>query len=189
MNRLALALSFAVVLGTSAAADPPGGFPRPTGDNRLDNGAQANHVSTGDTSHVAPSTDPNASPDLDAPSTVNPPMLPGPAPLTSQVSGYGVSPKTLRQGFAYHDAAKTEITLTQPAPHEIIYEVVSSLPDRVECGKIVFEKGDIKRTGTVHVKWENVAGDCSVSLKIFSSHNSTSVLYLRLYLHPQDASP
>jgi hypothetical protein len=115
-------------------------------------------------------------------------MLPGPAPLSPQISSYSVSPKTIRQGFVYHDTANTELTLTQPAKHEMIYQVVSTLPDQVECGKIVFEKGDIKRTGTVHVKWENVTGDCCVSLKIFSSHNSPTVLYLRLYLHPQDAS-
>ncbi len=187
MKRLVFGF-YCAVMASVAVADVNNGDPQRTGDNRMDNGAQATHLSNGETSQVAPQSAPNSTPNLDAPSPINPPMLPGPAPLSPQISTYSILPKTLRQGFAYRDAAKTEITLTQPAKHEMIYQVVSTLPDQVECGKIVFEKGDIKRTGTVHVKWENVTGDCCVPLKIYSSLNSATVLYLRLYLHPEDVS-
>ena len=109
--------------------------------------------------------------------------LPTPPLIEAKLDRFTVSPGTMREGLTYREGAKTIVTLTIPANKKFICAIVSSDPERLACGSIVFQKGDMEGKGAIEIKWKSVDHDCQIALKAYDPDHPEIVLHSRLYLY------
>ncbi len=150
-------------------------------------------TSLDDGGHLYPRNPPTVQPAQPAgPATLHPggdtpkPEMPAPPRIGCHMKEFTISPSTVREGEVYQNKygalLRTTIVLNVPAPHRMVFHVVSS--DRVKAiaTDVVIIKDATTHFGGIDIRWHSFQHDSVVEFKAYSEDDPDTILHARLYL-------
>jgi hypothetical protein len=116
---------------------------------------------------------------------IPPDEMPAAPAVHCYLKEFTVRPSVFRQGMIYKDDLKTMIKLNVPAPHHMVFHVITNDPTKVTCTDIVFVKNAQTAYGGVKIIWGTIEHDSTFELKAYSEDEPDTILHGRLYLKPK----
>jgi hypothetical protein len=110
------------------------------------------------------------------------PLMPAAPRVHCYIKEFTLAPSLLREGAVYKDDLKTTIKLNVPAPHRMLFHVVSPDRSKISCTDIVIDKNGQSGNGGISVDWAGILHDSTFEFKAFSADDPDTILYGRVYV-------